>query len=1128
MVGPKNTTPRLASEERYLSFRQAEPLGGGWVKRVHLLLVLICSFPLAAGVFAAESPGGTAAPTVSLAGPWRFQLDRADAGIQERWSERWLEQHVELPGALQNQGFGDDITVDTPWTGAVGVDRWKQQPQYAKYRQPGNIKVPFFLQPQKHYVGAAWYQRDIEIPPDWGDKRVVLTLERPHWETRVWLDGRLLGANDSLATPHVYELGVGIVPGKHMLTIRVDNRIIVNVGDWSHSVSDHTQGNWNGVVGRIELSATEPVWIEDLQVYPHVATKSVMVKGRVGQVAGQRPTDTVALSLRYRSDGGPRLPITNVAVHPRERQSPDRLSPEGQSGDWRSQEGGTFEAELPLPSDAVAWDEFHPRLYEITAWAGSRPERSSSRQVVFGLREITTRGREFLLNGHPVFFRGTLECCIFPKTGYPPTDVESWRRIIRICKEHGLNHIRFHSWCPPEAAFLAADELGFYYQVECGVWTQPGNGRPIDEWIYRESERIVRAYANHPSFLLLAHGNEPHGSKRDEYLAKWVSFWKSDGRFLVTSASAYPQLPENQYHVYYPCRGPHGWLGLDYRKDVAKLDVPVIVHEMGQWCVYPNFDEVKKYTGPLQPKNFDIFRDSLAEHGMLDQDRDFVHASGKLQVLCYKEEVEAALRTPGIGGVQLLDLHDFPGQGTALVGVLDPFWDAKDYVTAQEFRRFYGPTVPLTRLLKRTWTTDEVLTCDVEVAHFGVAPLGNAVAVWRLLADNGQVVAGGDFAPKMLPLGRTALGTIRADLNTLAAPKAYRLVVGLKNTTVENDWNVWVYPAKSEADVPDNVLVTATLDEKALGCLDAGGKVLLLANRLSSEHPRLYFQPIYWNRYMFNTRGQQTLGLLCDPKHPALALFPTESWQDWQWNDIVTAARAMVLDDLPQGLRPIVQPIDDWNTNRRLGLVFECRVGPGRLLVCSADLEKNERPAVRQLRAGLLAYAASDRFQPQIEVTKEALAKMLERAKPSTLVRLGARVLEADSEDTAHGNVAAHAIDGDPDTFWHTRWTPRNDPMPHHLIIDLGRETTIKALTCLPRQDMASGRIAEAEVFTSNDPQSWGTPLAQAKWPNTEQLQTIAFSQPVSAHYLKLVVKSEVNGNAFAALAELDVMLEEK
>jgi beta-galactosidase/beta-glucuronidase len=196
---------------------------------------------------------------ISLAGQWQFQLDRADAGIPERWFERSLDQRIKLPGALQNQGFGDDITVDTKWNGEVNPEAWLKGPQYAKYRQPGNIKVPFFLQPEKHYAGAAWYQRGVEIPAAWRGKRVVLRLERPHWETRVWLDSREIGTNTSLSTPHNYELGTGLEPGKHTLAIRVDNRMIVNVGPWSHSVTDHTQGNWNGMVGGIELFATSPV-----------------------------------------------------------------------------------------------------------------------------------------------------------------------------------------------------------------------------------------------------------------------------------------------------------------------------------------------------------------------------------------------------------------------------------------------------------------------------------------------------------------------------------------------------------------------------------------------------------------------------------------------------------------------------------------------------------------------------------------------------------------------------------------------------------------------------------------------------------------------------------------------------
>jgi hypothetical protein len=1053
----------------------------------------------------------TEADRISLAGRWQFQLDRADAGITARWFERSLDQSIKLPGALQNQGFGDDITVDTKWNGDVNVDAWLKGPQYAKYRQPGNIKVPFFLQPEKHYSGAAWYRREVEIPSAWQGKRVVLRLERPHWETRVWLDSREIGTNTSLSTPHSYDLGTGLEPGKHKLTIRVDNRMIVNVGPWAHSVTDHTQGNWNGMIGDLELLATSPVWIEDAQVYPNVATKSAVVKVQIGNASGKPGHGTLTIGRQ------------------------------GTAVNW-DEKGVAVEVEVALGKDAKTWDEFNPAL-QMLSLRLKGTQADDERMVTFGLRQIEEAHKQFVLNGHPAFFRGTLECCIFPRTGYPPTDVQSWKRIIGICKEHGLNLIRFHSWCPPEAAFVAADELGFYYQVECAVWNNPGDDKVLGAWLYAESERIVRAYGNHPSFVLLTHGNEPSGKGRDAFLAGLVNFWKQrDPRHLVTSGSAYPQLPENQFHVYAGGRGPHGWLGKDYVEDVQAFNVPVVVHEMGQWCVYPNFDEVRKYTGPLKPKNFDIFRDSLTEHGMFDQWPDFLRASGKLQALCYKEEIEAALRTPGIGGFELLDLHDFPGQGTALVGVLDPFWDSKGYITPGQYRRFCNATVPLARVLKRVWTTDETFTAKVEVAHFGPAPLENAVAAWKLVSEAGKTLAKGEFGPRAIPLGKgTPLGRISVELAKVAAPKACRLVVGLKGTPFENDWTVWIYPSRitdhasrnpapSEAGVPSEEFVTSALDATALARLDEGGRVLLLPHRLSRLHPRLGFEPIFWNRYMFHTQARQTLGLLCDPKHPALAKFPTELFQDWQWDEIVTNAQAMVLDGLPKEVHPIVQPIDDWNTNRKLGLIWECRVGTGRLVVCSADLENNlgKRPAARQLRESLLSYMAGKNFNPRVAVSKEALARLLDLTRPSKLATLGARVIETDSEDSANGNVAANAIDGDPGTIWHSSYTPAPEPMPHHLTIDLGRAVTLKGITYLPRQDMANGRIAECEIYCSSEPNAWPAPTAKVKWPNTGQLQTVSFDQPVKARYLKVVALSEVNRNPYASIAELDVLTDEK
>ncbi len=328
---------------------------------------------------------------------------------------------------------------------------------------------------------------------------------------------------------------------------------------------------------------------------------------------------------------------------------------------------------------------------------------------------------------------------------------------------HGLNLIRFHSWCPPEAAFTAADELGFYYQVECAAWTAVGDGRPIDKWLYDEADRILAAYGNHPSFMLMPYGNEPSGEHHRRYLAAWVEHCKNqDNRRLYTSAAAWPQIAENQFHVCFEPRvhgGPQSRINAlppetrtDYRQFIQARTVPVISHEIGQWCVFPNFDEIPKYTGKLKPKNFEIFRDVLAEHHLADRAKDFLMASGKLQTLCYKEEIESALRTPGMGGFELLDLHDFPGQGTALVGVLDPFWDAKGYVTAAEYSRFCNRTVPLARMSKRVFTTDEPFAADLEVAHFGPKPLEKTVPAWKITDAAGQSLVSGKLPAKDIPI----------------------------------------------------------------------------------------------------------------------------------------------------------------------------------------------------------------------------------------------------------------------------------------------------------------------------------------------------------------------------------------
>ena len=112
----------------------------------------------------------------------------------------------------------------------------------------------------------------------------------------------------------------------------------------------------------------------------------------------------------------------------------------------------------------------------------------------------------------------------------------------------------------------------------------------------------------------------------------------------------------------------------DFRASVDGMEVPTVTHEVGQYSVYPDLSEIAKYTGTLLPLNFMAVRNDLEKKGRLDKASAYLQASGKLAAILYKEEVERALKTPGISGFQLLDLHDFPGQGTALVGLLNAFW----------------------------------------------------------------------------------------------------------------------------------------------------------------------------------------------------------------------------------------------------------------------------------------------------------------------------------------------------------------------------------------------------------------------------------------------------------------------
>ncbi|MHC4325438.1 MAG: sugar-binding domain-containing protein, partial [Planctomycetota bacterium] len=663
----------------------------------------------------AQSEKGVA---ISLAGSWSFRLDPTDSGQQEKWYAGKLADSVELPGSTAENGFGNDPSVDTKWTGQIVDKSWFTEDKYEKYRQPGSVKVPYWLTPVKHYVGPAWYQKQVDVPQGWRGKRIVLLLERCHWETKVWVDETAAGMQDSLCTPQIHDLSDLLSPGRHTLTVRVDNSVKYGVGLNAHSVSDHTQSNWNGLTGRIELQATDRIWISDVQVYPDIGNKSARLLVTIGNAANNQVAGTLTIAANSFNTLQSHAPATKTV----------------ELAALKSET--VVEIDYPMGGDVLLWDEFSPTMYKLQvslSAAGDDKTFSNEKTVTFGMREVGTKGTQFTINDRLTFLRGTLECCIFPLTGYPPTDVEEWLRILQVAKAHGLNHMRFHSWCPPEAAFEAADRLGVMFHVECPAWATIGNGEPIDKYIYAEGDRILKAYGNHPSFCMLAYGNEPGGRNQKRFLGDLVNYWKAkDSRRLYTSAAGWPIIPENQFHSTPGPRGHQWGAGLssrfnakapetatDYSSFVQSYNVPIVSHEIGQWCVYPNLREIPKYKGVLRALNFEIFRDSLAANNMLDQAEDFLLASGKLQALLYKEEIESALRTPGFGGFQLLDIHDFPGQGTALVGILDPFWDSKGYIEPHEHYRYCCETVPLARMEKRGWTTEETFVAGIEIAHFG-------------------------------------------------------------------------------------------------------------------------------------------------------------------------------------------------------------------------------------------------------------------------------------------------------------------------------------------------------------------------------------------------------------------------
>lgn len=904
---------------------------------------------------------------VSLAGSWQVSLD----------SLRTFHP-IALPGTLDMAGLGspDDTNITSV---SQGSKKWGE--------------VMRHLTRKHSFTGAAFYKRNIDIPKSMAGRPLTITLERVIWASQVWVDGASAVAGhcgcqreESLATPHVYTIPGGLKAGRHELLIRIDNRKQHDISyeEMAHAYTDETQTKWNGILGQMTLKAENQVRILSVEAYSDIASKSVKV--RAALVGTKRCRGVVGFSVgniegsRSVNDEYKKLVTCDVG-----------------------RDTAVVEAVVSLGDSVALWDEFSPNLYSlsVTFSKGKKApvgngEILDNKVTTFGMREISVVDGHLAVNGRRIFLRGALECCVFPLAGCPPTDEEGWEKVFASAKAWGLNHLRFHSYCPPDAAFRVADRMGFYVQVELPVWSlNIGKDPAVSSFLRQEYDRIVESYGNHPSFCLLSCGNELQPDF--EFLNAFVKYMKArDPRHLYTTSTftfekghgRHPE-PEDQYFV--TQWTDKGWVrgqgvfdteqpnfNKDYREATEGITVPLVSHEIGQYSVYPNMREIDKYTGILAPLNFMYIREDLRRKGLLGKAGDYLKASGRLAVQLYKEEIERAMKTPKFDGFQLLGLQDFPGQSTALVGLLDAFWDSKGLATPEYFRQFCAPVVPLARFGKATWSSGETFKAQIEVANYGKENLEGKTLSWSLADEAGQCIAGSSSNAMTQGLDGRPCIDVETPLDMVKIASRLTLTASIDGTPYHNSWHIWVYPETKDSletllcNNKARIVLTQDIDE-AVEALEKGKTVLCSPKKESLKGLEGKFLPVFWSPVHFKNQAG-TMGLHVDPKHPALAHFPTEMNSDWQWWSLVKRSRVVVMDSI-NGAAPIIENVDNFASNRRLASAFEAQCGKGRLLFCSMDILSPDegKPEVRQLLYSLLAYISSPAFAPKGAITKEQL-----------------------------------------------------------------------------------------------------------------------------------------------------------
>ena len=1017
-----------------------------------------------------------------LSGKWNCQLS-----LENKPSAIYI---VNLPGTTAENKIGNPLSMEENLT--------KEALKSLKQRYA--------------YIGEATYERVIKIPTAFQDKVVLLYLERVMFQSKVFINNVEVGSQDSLSTSHIYDLTEHVTLNKSIkLSIKIDNRDVENIGHNSSAYTEETQTIWNGIIGKIELQAFDKIHLNDIQIYPNIKTKTISLKLCLANYTGEKANVYLNVQAIYKN-----------------------------SKDHKALEKVSFQRELNckkeileftynMGDDVLLWDEFTPNLYDIKidlqAKTTDNKAYFDNKTLTIGMKEFKAIGTQFEINGRKTFLRGTLDCCIYPLTGYPPTDTDSWINVFKTIKNYGLNHVRFHSWCPPEEAFNAADRLGVYLCVEAPMWMDTWNGCLVGQhkehykYLPEEAMRIIDNYANHPSLCLFSNGNELNGDFN--LLADMIlKLKRKDNRVVYTLTTNWDR-PLNEADDFFAaqCVDNVGVRGqyyldkmvdgtdLDYNNAVSLRNVPIVSHEIGQYCVYPDVDEIPKYIGVLEPINFKAIKNDLISKNMLKYSKKFVLSSGKLALQLYKDEIEAALRTKGFGGFQLLDLHDFPGQSTATVGILNSFWESKNLVKPKEFRYFCSETVPLLRFEKRIYKNTDKFCAKVEISHFGAYSIKNACVKWIIQNSIKTIIANGTFENVNIPVGNgIRIGEI-LDIDLCNILEASKLTVSLEieGTTAYNNWDIWVYPQDNEKF---NINIFSKFNSEVEELLKRGENVLLLPNSsdLKESYPGKFF-PVFWSPVHFISKDP--CGIYCDAKHPIFKQFPTESYSSYQWKNILEHSVTMNIDSMSQDFEPIVQVIPNFYNNNKLSNLFEAKVGNGKLILCTLDLKISDTTTIetKQLRKSILSYMESDSFNPRYTLSIDKIkALFIDEADKSFTIdrKVNLALNKKASSDSEKSSIYAASKGNDGNI--HTCWCAKDANTGHYWEVDLDEVYNITATKVVFKKKANYLYVIQVSV----DKENWK--LVVNKTGQTAELTEMTDEFTEKARYVRIIYNGLQSG----------------